>query len=189
MKAIILDGSIDSSNASDVIYRILADELALRGWSTHRYVLRDLKIAYCAGCFNCWVKTPGECVVDDAGREVAREAVQSDLAVLITPVTFGGYSSELKKMLDRVIPLGSPFLKHERGETHHFKRYPTYPKLVGIGILPKPDERSAEIFAKLVERNAINTSAPAYASEVIVPDRPDVMIETIKSLLERVGVV
>jgi hypothetical protein len=53
-----------------------------------------MKLAHCLGCFGCWLKTPGMCVEDDAGRQVARAIVQSDTTVLYTPATFGGYSPD-----------------------------------------------------------------------------------------------
>jgi len=48
-----------------------------------------MQIAACVGCFGCWVKTPGNCVIDDYGRETTRKAIQSDLMVGLIPVTFG----------------------------------------------------------------------------------------------------
>jgi multimeric flavodoxin WrbA len=45
--------------------------------------------------------TPGECVIKDAGCDVARDVSHSDLVILLTPMSFGGYSSELKKAVDR----------------------------------------------------------------------------------------
>jgi AraC-like DNA-binding protein len=42
----------------------------------------------------------GVCVIDDFGLEAARMAVQSDVLIFLSPVTSGGYSSELKKAVD-----------------------------------------------------------------------------------------
>ena len=36
-----------------------------------RYVdLSSLKIAHCVGCFGCWTKTPGRCVIREGARRV-----------------------------------------------------------------------------------------------------------------------
>jgi multimeric flavodoxin WrbA len=56
---------------------------------------------YCVGCFNCWFVTPGECVFNDYGRELAKRICQSDLLIIFSPVTFGSYSSYAKKIIDR----------------------------------------------------------------------------------------
>jgi len=49
------------------------------------------------GCFGCWNKTPGTCVMKDDSAKIAKAVVNSDLLIFLTPITFGGYSSELKK--------------------------------------------------------------------------------------------
>lgn len=102
---------------------------------SRHFPLREMKLAHCLGCFNCWVKTPGMCVEADAGRDIAKAVIRSDVAVLLTPVTFGGYSPELKKTFDRFIQLISPFFQMDHGEVHHppwweSSASPTQPKLI-----------------------------------------------------------
>jgi len=46
----------------------------------------------------------------------------SELVVLLTPITFEGYCSELKKAVDRVIPLILPYFLFVRHEVHHIRR-------------------------------------------------------------------
>lgn len=134
------------------------------------------------------MKTPGICLFADDGREVARKAIQSHLLVLLTPVTFGGYSSQLKKALDRMISLVSPFFQKIGGETHHQPRYRRYPRLLGVGTLPAPDAESEATFASLVARNAINLHAPAAAAVVFENGTADQAAETIRRLLAAVEV-
>ena len=45
-----------------------------------------------------------------------------DLVIYLTPVTFGGYSSELKRMVDHQIQNISPFFTSVQGEIHHQRR-------------------------------------------------------------------
>jgi multimeric flavodoxin WrbA len=112
------------------------------------------------------VRTPGECLIDDVAREIAQEVITSHLLIYLTPVTFGGYSSELKKAVDRMICLVSPFFGLIDGEIHHKKRYDRYPSLLGLGFVENGGEESGEIFARLVGRNALNFHAPAHAAGV-----------------------
>ena len=162
----ILDGG-RADGVSTLRAREIAEAfLREKGWEVDIIRLADIRIAPCMGCFGCWVKTPGECVVDDAGRDVARRVVQSDLVIYLTPVLFGGYSPELKKAVDRLIPNILPFFRRVKGEVHHVKRYARSARLVGIGILPDRNEEEAEIFETLVRRNAINMHAPAVESTV-----------------------
>ncbi len=189
MKAVVLNGSEKGDNALNTVYEIITDELKGIGWEVESFILHDTKIAHCLGCFGCWVKTPGIYVIDDAGHDVAMKVIQSDLTVFLTPVTFGGYSSELKKALDRLIPLISPFFMKIEGEVHHKPRYERYPRLMGVGVLPHPDEESEGLFKTLIGRNAINFRGPAHAGGVVLSSQSSEEIrENIQTLLIEVGV-
>ncbi len=186
MRALILDGT---AKDEDEITEIVTGELKNLGYDVTGLILREKEIAPCLGCFGCWIKTPGICVVDDDGREVVRMAVQSDVMIFLSPVTFGGYSSNLKKALDRIIPIASPFFMKIGGEIHHRPRYARYPSIIGVGALPQPDEESGRIFKTLVKRNAINLHAPSHSAGVIVKtDPPDKIKDDIKKLLDGLGV-
>jgi hypothetical protein len=141
------------------------------------------------GCFGCWIKTPGVCVIDDAGRDIARRMIHSDVVVYLTPLMFGGYSSELKKAIDRSIPNISPLFRLMKREVHHAKRYPRNPRLAGIGICSNgpvdPDEE--DLFETLVGRNAINLHAPASAAGVVcIAEEDDIRRRRIERILGRV---
>lgn len=168
MIAVILDGSRDGDDSMSTTHRVIVDELVEMGWETQTFVLRALDISYCRGCFECWVKTPGMCVSTGVGRDIARAVIQSDLTAFLTPITFGGYSSELKKAVDHLIGLVSPFFMRIGGETHHKPRYARYPRLLGVGALPEADKESERIFTTLVERNAINMHSPSHGAGVIL---------------------
>lgn len=172
VNAVILDGSRVGDETLSTAHRIVVDELNGMGWEVETFVLRELAISYCQGCFECWIRTPGVCVSTGVGRDIARAVIQSDLTLFLTPVTFGGYSSELKKAVDHLIGLVSPFFMRIGGETHHKPRYDRYPRLLGLGTLPAADEESVRIFTTLVERNAINMHSPAHAAGVILGQQP-----------------
>ena len=166
MKTTILNGALPGDSFVDAVAAALHDALQAEGWAVMPWTLRDDKIAYCLGCFECWTKTPGLCRIDDEGRGVAASIIDSDLAIYLTPVTFGGYSSALKKAVDRSICLISPFFQRIDGEVHHHTRYDRYPAMLGIGVLPAPHPAQEQIFATLIGRNAINLHAPRHGSAV-----------------------
>ncbi len=190
MKAVILNGSGKEGEELESIYNIIVNELIGIEWEIESFILRDLKIAYCLGCFECWVKTPGVCRLNDDGREIARQFIQSDLSILFTPVTFGGYSAELKKALDRIICLILPFFMKTHGEIHHKPRYERYPRLMVVGVLPQADEESERIFKTLVNRNALNLNPPAHVGGIVLSSQDVEEIRTeIQSFLAAVGVM
>src|SRR4030066_1317103 len=104
MKALVLDGSREGSSLPPGAVQVMTAAFTERVDDCELVKLRELDIGPCAGCFGCWTRTPGECVVRDSAHDVPRSYVGSDIVVYATPVTFGGDSFHLKKKLDRVLP-------------------------------------------------------------------------------------
>jgi multimeric flavodoxin WrbA len=171
-KVVILDGCglLDQDLAP--VLGGLSDVLTRDGSQIETFPLRELKLAHCLGCFGCWVKTPGMCVEDDAGRRIAKAVIQSDTTVFYTPVTFGGYSPDLKKIMDRFVQLISPYFQMDHGEVHHPPRYTHRPRLMMVGVQRHRNSHEAHIFKTLAGRNAINFHPPTYATEVVVATDP-----------------
>ena len=184
MNALVLDGSRDGKESR--ILAVLREVLANAGYAVDVVALRDKTIAPCLGCFGCWVKTPGECVIDDDGRLVARSLARGDLIVYFTPVTFGGVSSELKKALDRMIPNILPFFASYHGETHHVKRYRRSPSLAALGILPSADAEAEAVFRTLIEHNATNLQSPRSATAILALDSKSDAKAITRALVETV---
>ena len=163
MRALVLNGALAGDEGLGPIEEALTSDLAASGCTCERIHLRDVLITYCKGCFDCWVKTPGICATRDGACVVTRAFAFSDLVALLSPITFGGYSSELKKALDRSIGIVSPFFARFDGEVHHRPRYAHHPALLAVGVSEDRDPEEAQIFARLVARNAINFHASAHA--------------------------
>jgi multimeric flavodoxin WrbA len=159
MKAIILNGSHENDATGDRLQAALLSRLQELGWESEHILLREKNIGNCAGDFYCWVRSPGMCNVNDDNREIAADIARSDLMIYMTPVTFGGYSSELKRMVDHQIQNISPFFANIDGETHHQPRYARYPNFLAVGWLEEPDQRAEAIFRNLIQRNALNLYA------------------------------
>jgi len=167
VKALILNGAKALREMAVAVDEALAAELATRGYDVARHDLAALDIPPCKGDFGCWTVTPGICVQLGPHRDVARDLIQSDLVVWLTPVTFGGYSSALKRQLDHCVPLISPRFAKVNGETHHEPRYERFPSVLAVGLTEEPDEGAAHIFHRLVRRNVLNMYAPHFASPVL----------------------
>lgn len=166
LDALVLNGARLNDRKVDQANETLMLALQKVG-NVSTYRLRDVKIADCLGCFGCWVKTPGQCVIDDPAREIASKLAHSDLLVCVTPIVFGGYSYELKKVLDRQIPTLLPFMEKYKGEVHHPQRYEKRHNVAAIGVLPQADPESEGIFKTLVYRNSLNWQAPKQATTII----------------------
>jgi multimeric flavodoxin WrbA len=122
MNALLLNGAPASGDVTDAVATATGETLGGAGWNVQATTLRDVTVADCTGCFRCWLKTPGECVIDDDGRANAAAFIASDLAVCVTPISFGGYGSLLKSTVDRMVPLVTCFFQKVDGEVHHIAR-------------------------------------------------------------------
>jgi hypothetical protein len=165
MKVTVLDGFRGTEGSA--LLRSMVECAAANGQDLEVLALRDIGIAPCVGCFGCWVRTPGACVMKDGGQQVTRTLINSDLLVCLTPVVFGGYSSLLKAALDRSICIIRPEFVKAAGETHHMARYASYPRLLGLGLLDRPDAEQESTFRFLVSRNALNFKAREARAVVV----------------------
>jgi multimeric flavodoxin WrbA len=177
MKAIILDGSQENDLTGQHIRTALTAELESRGWEIEHVQLCETKIGNCAGDFFCWIRNPGLCNVNDANRLIAKSIANCQLMVYLTPITFGGYSSTLKKMVDHQIQNVLPFFEKVNGETHHTRRYPDYPDFLAIGWMEHFDAQSEAIFRQLTYRNAINLHAKRSVTGVVIADQTENQIQ------------
>jgi NADPH-dependent FMN reductase len=189
MNALILNGERNNESMLYAAEGIVRKELLSAGWQADIIALREKEIAPCMGCFGCWLKTPGVCVLDDFGREIASLAVGSDVMIFLTSITFGGYSSELKKAIDRfACPMLLPLFTKIKGEIHHKARYNPLPDLIAIGVLPERDDGSERVFKGLVERNAVNLHCRISQSAVFYESQgPESIAKEMRFLLEKIG--
>lgn len=131
--------------------------------------LSKLHIANCVGCFGCWTKTPGKCVIRDDAVQVYPLIAQSDRVLYVSRVKYGSYDTTMKTMLERAIPVQQAFIRLWNGETHHVQRNvkPKQAVIIGYGDL---SEEEKDIFRQLVARNANNMSFASWRV-VFVPEQ------------------
>ena len=66
MRVAILNGNPDGKYTGfDPYIDQVAKALQNNGSKVTHLKIRDLKIQFCTGCFGCWIKEPGTCVVKD----------------------------------------------------------------------------------------------------------------------------
>ena len=65
----------------------------------------DRQIAPCRGCFGCWARGDGRCVIDDDQNAILDLYRNADVIIWSFPLYCYGMPSHLKAVLDRTIPL------------------------------------------------------------------------------------
>lgn len=143
---------------------ILSDrsfDLPLSKQSVEFIDLSRLKISNCTGCYGCWTKTPGKCVIRDDAVKVYPKIAASDRVLYVSKVKYGSYDTIMKTMLERAIPVQQAFIRLLHGETHHVQRavVPKQATIIGYGNI---SEEEKEIFTKLIGRNAKNMCFEDY---------------------------
>ena len=137
-------------------FPILADDI--------RYFdLSALKIANCVGCFGCWTKTPGRCVIRDDATRIYPCIAASDRLLYVSRLRYGCYDTVMKTMLERAIPVQQAFIRIHCRETHHVQRAVT-PKKATIIVYADAEieEEERQIFRQLVIRNAYNMNFESF---------------------------
>jgi hypothetical protein len=121
------------------------------------------ELAYCMGCFGCWIKKPGECVIGDAMSAINRSAMTSDVVFYLSPIVFGQFSANIKNAVDRWLPNILPFFEiRPDGSTMHPPRYATYPKTVMIGYGDDLTEEDTRLFSDITKKHRRNVDVVVY---------------------------
>ena len=123
--------------------------------------LSQKKVAPCVGCFGCWVKTPGRCVIRDDAPQIYPLIARSRRVLYVSRVVFGSWAPPVKAMLERSLPIQQPFLRPHMGETHHVQRLVEEKDALILAYGPESQEEK-DLFRRLVERNRRNMSFKSY---------------------------
>lgn len=116
----------------------------------------------CVGCFGCWLKTPGRCVIRDRMDEFAPQLAAADALTIVSACCYGGYSPAVKAVLDRSIGYMLPFFEYVNGEMHHVRRYGK--RLLLDARFYGADEAERPLAARMAAANALNFGGTAQTS-------------------------
>lgn len=132
-----------------------------------KIISNDGTIKNCVGCFGCWVKTPGACVIRDHYGGMGEWLAKSNEVIIISECFYGGYSPFVKNVLDRSISYIHPYFETRNNEMHHKKRYnhkfETSVWFYGDAITD--DEKATA--NKLVVANSINMNSDIKAIQFV----------------------
>ncbi len=151
MKSVILD----AMEIENHIEGTLKELLIKKNESFSYFKLKNMNILPCRSCASCCYKTPGKCVFQDDMPEILKAVANSDIIVLVTPIRFGGYSSQLKKAIDKLCLIGMPLYIVKNSHMLHPMRYGNK-SLLGIGMADGDIHGQVENFQQLVGSNALN---------------------------------
>ena len=112
---------------------------------------KDLDIHHCIGCNQCWLKTPGQCVIKDDYKSIIKQLVTAEDLWLVSDTRYGFLNYRGKRIMDRIMPMLNMNIEFRDGWMRHQLRY----HALNIGVLYRGDGNQ-ELLEEWCERCAKN---------------------------------
>lgn len=180
MKIALFNGMSADNEIEKILINILKNK------DINHLKLRDINIGYCRCCGGC--EKLGKCVQNDDGIEAVQCYMDNDIVIYLTPIKYGAYSKELKKFIDRLLPIGSDELQVKEGHMIHEIVYNGKRGIV-IGVLDEENKDAEEAFNCLVHANYINMDWKLYKKIILYNnlDKSELEIKIKEVLKEVIG--
>jgi len=173
MKAVILNSLPAENKLNSIIRPFINQQLSKLGYEIKLFNLGERNIAPCTGCDYCFEKKVGVCCKQDGMQDIYPKLANSELYIFITQINFGGFSSDLKKVIDRFMPLFLPTYTIHKCELHHPRRYNNPQKLFFLGVLKDNFEEQKATFnlaANRLEKAFFVSRAASVVAEETADD-------------------
>jgi multimeric flavodoxin WrbA len=165
MKAFIIS---DKDYETDIFHELFAGITSLlktQDFEIEYATIGRNDLSSCIGCFGCWIKKPGECILPDGIGSINSTAMNSDVVIYLCPVIFGQFSANIKDAIDRWLPNMLPFFMIRKdGSMMHPRRYESYPKQIMIGYGNEVSAEDADLFRDITQKHRSNIEVMIFDS-------------------------
>lgn len=112
MRVLVLNGSPkgDKSNTYRLTSAFLDGLRQTQPVKAETIEVGKLHLLPCRGCFACWSKTPGKCVLQDDMAGVIGKILAADVLIWSFPLYYFSIPGQLKLLIDRQLPMSLPFM-------------------------------------------------------------------------------
>jgi multimeric flavodoxin WrbA len=141
-----------------LVHDLSKHDFSLLGITKNDYTVinADNTSAPCTGCYHCWLKTPGTCKINDCLKNSGSLLGQSEETVVISQNCYGGYSGQVKNVLDRSISGSLPFFSYRSWKMRHTRRYKVNRKHLTVILYGDFLESEVKTAQLMVEANRSN---------------------------------
>lgn len=110
MRVLVLNGSPkgDKSNTYRLTSAFLDGLRQTQPVKAETIEVGKLHLLPCRGCFACWSKTPGKCVLQDDMAGVIGKILAADVLIWSFPLYYFSIPGQLKLLIDRQLPMSLP---------------------------------------------------------------------------------
>ena len=136
MKIIALNSSprAGAESKTGIMLEALSDGMREAGAEVTVVHLNSHTIQDCIGCFTCWTKTPGRCLLrDDMSTTLFDQWSDAHMAVYATPLYGHRLNAAMSRFLERTLPAQQPFFER-RGEITAHPLRQRFPAAVWLAI-------------------------------------------------------
>ena len=117
MRVLVINGSPKAKNSNS--YQLTKAFIKGTKWDDVETVeITHQQIGGCLGCYSCWNKTPGQCVISDDMPAILNQLVNADVVIWSFPLYYFGVPGNLKNLIDRQLPLNLPFMSNSKSGGH-----------------------------------------------------------------------
>ncbi|MEM1484646.1 flavodoxin family protein [Oscillospiraceae bacterium PP1C4] len=103
-KILVLAGSPRQNGNSDILAHEFCKAAQEEGHIVDTFRVADHKINGCVACDRCWSKDESPCVQNDEMVKLFPLLEAADMIVLVTPLYYFGFPSQIKAVIDRFYP-------------------------------------------------------------------------------------
>ena len=122
MSILVINGSPKGQNSNT--FKLAEAFLDGAGYADADIIdVYKLNIKPCVGCFACWKKTPGKCVIPDDMATVLGKIISADIIVWSFPLYYFSIPGGLKNVIDRQLPMNLPFMIADSESGGHPSHY------------------------------------------------------------------
>ncbi len=131
----------NKTSKTELILQKFLEGARQAGAATDTVYLRQYHIKHCLGCFGCWLGHRGRCVQqDDMTGELFDRFLETDLAVLATPLYHFHMNARMKAFIERTLPILEPIFIDKGERTGHPLRVARAPRVVALSVCAFPEQ-------------------------------------------------
>lgn len=130
--------------------------------------LREYNIKFCRGCYSCWTKTPGKCILkDDMSSDLFHRWMAADIVIYSSPLYYRGFVAQLKAFIERTLPSYKPFMK-SNGEKTSLPPRVKFPDFVVLSVAGFPELSEFQLLSDSCKVN-FDTNHSRLLAEIYRP--------------------